>query len=95
MAAPIRMRSRFTGRGFTLARGFCAGAGPNVNMTLTGIKLGDKIVAVFELTGDTSTSGDTIAADRTSVAVIVSANTIKLTNQTSAGRQLDVLYWSR
>lgn len=94
MAAPVRMRSRFTGRGFTLKVGFCAGAGPNVNMTLTGIKLGDQIVSVMELTGDTGTSGDTIAADRTAVVSIVSANTIK-SSVTSAGRQLLVMYWSR
>jgi hypothetical protein len=90
-----RFRSRMTGGGIQLKRGFCAGAGPNVNMTLTGIKPGDEIVSVLEVQGTTSSSGDTIAADRTAVARIVSQNTIRLVDQTSAGRQLEVLWWSK
>lgn len=90
-----KYRSRLVGGGLQLKRFAATGAGPNVAITVTGIKPGDEIVSVLELQGTTSTSGDTVAADRTSVAKITGQNQIKLTDQTSAGRQLDVLWWSK
>jgi hypothetical protein len=83
-----------TGAGIALKRGFCAGAGPNVSLTLTGIKPGDEIISVLELQGTTTSSGDTVAADRTSTTTIFAQNTIRC-SVTTAGRQLEVLYWSK
>lgn len=70
-----------------------AGANANTNITVTGIKLGDTIVSVFEFQPPTAGSGNTIAADRTSTTSITAANTIQCT-QSTASNQLQITWES-
>lgn len=89
-----RHRAQLVGRGWRLRRAVVAGAGPNVSITVTGLYKGDEIISVIEYQGTTTTSGDTVAADRTAVASIYANNTLRL-SVTSAGRQLDVMWNTR
>lgn len=89
-----RHRAQLVGRGWRLRRKFVAGAGPNVSITVTGLRKGDEIISVLEVQGTTTTSGDTFSADRTAVSSIYADNTLRV-SVTTAGRQLDILWNSR
>lgn len=63
-------------REFNLKIDYASGTAADNNITVTGIKTGDVIIAVFELQ-NTATSGDAcISAERTSNCSIVGTNLI-------------------
>lgn len=88
-------RALLAGSGLRLRRGFGAGAGDGVNINIAGIKPGDEIVSVFQLTAPSAASADAIVADRTAVASITGAGTIKVTGFVTTGNQVECLWLSR
>lgn len=92
-----RKRSQLAGRGWALRCGFATGVAANTNMTITGIKKGDEIVAMLNLAGVAEASGGMVFADVTATAKITAANTVQNTAATNgaAGRQILVFWISR
>jgi len=88
-------RASLTGRGWILKRAFAAGAAADTNIAITGIKVVDLLVSVFELQPPTAGSGDAIVADRTAITSITSDGNIQVAGQATTGNQLDVWYFTR
>jgi hypothetical protein len=84
--------TRRGGRGPVLKQAIAAGANTNVSITVTGLGLSDEIVSVFELQPPTASSGSAIANDRTSVATIYAADTLRI-NANTTGNQILITWW--
>jgi hypothetical protein len=89
----MRNKANLTGKGLGLKVAFASGAGANTDITISGIKPVDELVAVLEVAPPTASSGGTLVANRTAQTTITAANTIRVSAATT-GNQLLVLWWS-
>ena len=88
-----KFKSRLVGKGVHLKSGFAAGAGANTNITVTGIRPGDQLVAVYELQPPTAGSGGAIVAERSTQTTITANDTIQI-SQSTTGNQVQTWWWT-
>lgn len=88
-----KFRAQLLGKGLELRVGFAAGAAANTDITISGIKPIDVLVAVLELQPPTAAAGNAIVADRTSATNITAVDTIRISAATT-GNQVLALWWS-
>jgi hypothetical protein len=93
-----KFRAVLGGRGAQIKFGFAVGVAADTNMTITGIKLGDEIIAAIQVDAPNGTGTALAIANRTSVAKVTAADTIQCTAQATnspANSQVWVLWLSK
>jgi hypothetical protein len=85
-------RAKLAGIGMSLQASAVAGAAADTNIAVTGIKLGDIIVAAFELQPPTAGSGNAVKSTLTSEIKLLSDGDIQCDTTNTTGNQI-LLLW--
>lgn len=87
-----RFAGKVAGYGADLGFGFANGAAINTNITITGIKPGDRVVAALDVQPPTAGSGQMIKTNLLAEIKITAKDTVQFTTTTTTGDQVWVLW---
>lgn len=89
-----KLRALFAGSGMTIKSGFGVGAAADTNIAITGIKLGDVIVAAFELTPHPAVAGlaDVLKTNLLSDIAVTSNGNVQCDTLATTNNQV-LVFW--
>jgi hypothetical protein len=88
-------RAMWTGIGMAIKATYGAGAAAAASITITGIKLGDEIIAAFEVQPPTAGSGNFFKTNLLAECSIYAADTVRNTSTNTTGNQVFVIWATR
>lgn len=88
------LRAKLAGSGLELKSNYATGAAADTNITLTGIKVGDQIVASYELYPPNAAQAVLFKTNLLAETIIVADDTIQIETTVTTGQQIFVMWWT-